>query len=83
MFNTFIFSSRDKSSLHRVVSKDRLSVIVHMAGLVSEEEALQRLNQQINYDGMFFLLMWLDLLVWPRVYHLSLILNVVLTQPSN
>ncbi|KAK8382867.1 hypothetical protein O3P69_011428 [Scylla paramamosain] len=42
--------SRDKSSLHRVVSKDRLSIIVHMAGLVSEEEALQRLNQQINYD---------------------------------
>ncbi|MPC09138.1 Synembryn-A [Portunus trituberculatus] len=42
--------SRDKASLPRVVSKDRLSVIVHMAGLVSEEEALQRLNQQINYD---------------------------------
>lgn len=42
--------SRDKSSLHRVVDKDRLSVIVRLAGLVSEEEALKRLNQQINYD---------------------------------
>lgn len=46
-----LFFSRDKSSLHRVVDKDRLSVIVRLAGLVSEEEALKRLNQQINYDG--------------------------------
>ncbi|XP_071534703.1 chaperone Ric-8A [Panulirus ornatus] len=41
--------SRDKSSLH-VINKNRLAGIVRLAGLVSEEEALERLNQQINYD---------------------------------
>lgn len=47
----FLVFSRDKASLHRVIDKDRLSVIVRLAGLVPEEEALKRLNQQINYDG--------------------------------
>ncbi|KAK8720626.1 hypothetical protein OTU49_013194 [Cherax quadricarinatus] len=42
--------SRDKSSLNRVIDSNRLAVIVRLAGLVPEEEALERLNQQINYD---------------------------------
>ncbi|XP_045597103.1 synembryn-A isoform X1 [Procambarus clarkii] len=42
--------SRDKSSLYRVIDSTRLAVIVRLAGLVPEEEALERLNQQINYD---------------------------------
>nr|XP_027221948.1 synembryn-A-like [Penaeus vannamei] len=42
--------SRDKQSLNNVIDSDRLAVIVRLAGLVPEEEALQRLNQQINYD---------------------------------
>lgn len=47
----FLLYSRDKQSLNNVIDSDRLAVIVRLAGLVPEEEALQRLNQQINYDG--------------------------------
>lgn len=42
--------SRDKSTLNDVIDQERLSVIVRLAGLVPEEEALQNLNQQINYQ---------------------------------
>lgn len=47
----FVYCSRDKSSLDNVIDKDRLAVIVRLAGLVPEEEAVERLNQQINFDG--------------------------------
>ncbi|CAL4134284.1 unnamed protein product, partial [Meganyctiphanes norvegica] len=42
--------SRDKSTLNDVIDQERLAVIVRLAGLVPEEEALQNLNQQINYE---------------------------------
>ncbi|XP_064107194.1 synembryn-A-like isoform X2 [Macrobrachium nipponense] len=42
--------SRDESSLNNVIDSERLSYIVKLAGLVPEEEALERLNQQINYE---------------------------------
>merc|ERR1712106_1192982 len=42
--------SRDKSTLNDVIDQERIAVIVRLAGLVPEEEALQNLNQQINYE---------------------------------
>ena len=50
------YSSRDREKVEKIVDDDRLSFIVRLAGLVSEEEARQRLNHQINYQGMIFLL---------------------------
>ncbi|XP_076038341.1 chaperone Ric-8A-like isoform X2 [Oratosquilla oratoria] len=48
--NTVRILSRNKAGVDSVVDRDRVSTLVKLAGLVTEEEALTRLNEQINYD---------------------------------
>ncbi|XP_076065716.1 chaperone Ric-8A-like isoform X2 [Oratosquilla oratoria] len=48
--NTVRILSRNKAGVDSVVDRDCVSTLVKLAGLVTEEEALSRLNEQINYD---------------------------------